>query len=188
MDTYEAKELLANSLRCLAISMEQIRLREIGKVVGREEPMQDHLAECTWGVRPYESMDVDECLKYLRRLYKGLSQAADHERKTDYIVMTTKCDVSIIQIADMVFGMIGHDFPEDLLACAKEINEVYKKLLPSGKKYNPTKYGCEKVVEKFLNQAEAIIKKYHLNTWKDGRFSLPMGYLQSWMENKYWKR
>ena len=41
MNTYEAKELLANSLRCLAMSMEQIRLREIEKVVGREEPMQD---------------------------------------------------------------------------------------------------------------------------------------------------
>lgn len=187
MELYEAKAILGTSLRCLAMSMEEIRKREIDMVRGQDEPMQDHLAECTWGVRPYESMDVDECLKYLRRLYKGLCQAAEHERKADYIVMTTKCDVSVIQIADMVFGMIGHDFPEDLLACATEINEVYKKLLPSGKKYNPTEFGCEKVVEKFLNQAEAIIKKYHLDTWRDGRISLPMGYLQAWMERKYWK-
>ena len=34
MNTYEAKELLANSLKCLAMSMEQIRQRETEKVMG----------------------------------------------------------------------------------------------------------------------------------------------------------
>ena len=62
MNTYEAKVLLANSLRCLVMSMEQIRLREIEKVVGREEPMQDHLAQCTCGVStPYEGSSVENC-------------------------------------------------------------------------------------------------------------------------------
>ena len=34
MDTYEAKKILADSLRCLARSMDQIRLRELEKVSG----------------------------------------------------------------------------------------------------------------------------------------------------------
>lgn len=41
MDTYEAKKLLADSLRCLARSMDQIRLRELEKVMGDDEPMQE---------------------------------------------------------------------------------------------------------------------------------------------------
>ena len=44
MNTYEAKKLLLQSLRCLAMSMEQIRQRETEKVMGDDEPMQDHLA------------------------------------------------------------------------------------------------------------------------------------------------
>ena len=47
MNTYEAKVLLRQSLICLAMSMEQIRLRETEKCMGYDEPMQDHLAQCT---------------------------------------------------------------------------------------------------------------------------------------------
>lgn len=116
MNTYEAKELLANSLRCLAMSMEQIRLREIEKVVGREEPMQDHLAECTAGLHP--------------QAQKLLPAKGHHVKSHDH---------------------------------------------------------CMMVVMKFQKEAMTIIEKYGYKTWQDGMYSLPLGYLQSWMEREYWE-
>lgn len=69
MDTYEAKVLMEDSVRCLARMMEQIRLREIGKVVGDDEPMQDHLAQCVSPVPPYEGMSFEDCMEYLKDLH-----------------------------------------------------------------------------------------------------------------------
>ena len=53
MDTFEAKNLLEESVRCVARMMEQIRLRECEKVMGLDEPMQDHLAQCSQTFAPY---------------------------------------------------------------------------------------------------------------------------------------
>ena len=46
MDCYELKELLAESVRNLARTMDQVRLRELENCAGKDEPMQDHLSIC----------------------------------------------------------------------------------------------------------------------------------------------
>ena len=40
---------------------------------------------------------------------------------------------------------------------------------------------------KFQKEAMTIIEKYGYKTWQDGMYSLPLGYLQSWMEREYWE-
>lgn len=185
MNTYEAKVLLANSLRCLVMSMEQIRLREIEKVVGREEPMQDHLAECTAGLHPHEEMDVENCLEYLKKLYIGFKDASDHE-----ILLENKFSIAELElgnICDMIIGFINHDYPDNLVACAREINQLAQKLLPAKGHHVKSHDHCMMVVMKFQKEAMTIIEKYGYKTWQDGMYSLPLGYLQSWMEREYWE-
>ena len=58
--------------------MEQIRHREIEKVMDDDEPMQDFLAECCCTIRPHEGSTAEDCIKYLDRLYKGFSEASEH--------------------------------------------------------------------------------------------------------------
>lgn len=185
MDTYEAKELMEDSLRCLARMMEQIRLREIEKVVGYDEPMQDHLAQCTLNVTPYESMDFEKCLEYLKDLHQGFKEAAEHEIKLE-----TKFSVAELElghICDMVMGFIGHGFPDDLVACAQEIDQVVKEVLPRGKSYIKSDEGCKKMLEVFVPKAKDIIEKHGYKTWADGAYSLPLGYLTAWICREYWE-
>lgn len=186
MDTYEAKELLADSLRCLARSMEQIRLREIEKVVGEDEVMQDHLAECTWAHVPYDGMSVDDCCDYLKRLYKGFDEASKHEIKMERKFNMAEYDVA--HICDMVNTFIGHGFPDELVACAREIEKLAKHTLPAKDLYVKSDTMCGHVVNSFLKRAEEIIEKHHYKNWKKGDYSLSLGYLGAWMKRLYWNQ
>lgn len=186
MDTFEAKNLLEESVRCVARTMEQIRLREIEKIEGYDEPMQDHLAECTWAEVPHDETSFEDCLKYLERLHEGLIKAYEHERQSCITADKNNGDYDMVHICDMVMGMIGHGFPDYLVECAKEINTVVKKNFPSGN-YIQSDKGCSKLLEKIIPQAADIIKKHHLQTWRDGDYSLPLGYLQSWIARRYWR-
>ena len=184
MDTYEAKELLADSLRCLCRSMEQIRLREIEKVVGYDEPMQDHLAECTWAIVPYEDTSVEECLEYLKLLYKGFEQASNHTNTIEKSFNLARFDVA--HICDMVFGMIGHGFPKELVKCATEIHHLFEKKMHALGHYTKSEKGCEKLIGDFIPEAIEIMDKYGYKDWKDGEYSISVGYLISWTKRQYY--
>ena len=189
MDTYEAKELLADSLRCLCRSMEQIRLREIGKVVGYDEPMQDHLAECTHAIVPYEDSSVEVCLEYLKLLYKGFTDAYEHEHISNIVAMKNKDSFYVTHICDMVRSFIGHGFPDNLVACAREINDLLMKLYnPYDKTRIKSEKDYKKLMEKFIPKTVEIIKKYNEQMWNDGEYSLTMGYLEAWMYRLYWEK
>ena len=186
MNTYEAKVLLRQSLVCLAMSMEQIRIRETEKCMGYDEPMQDHLAQCTTTKTPYEMSSVEDCCEYLNSLYKGFEEASNHE-----ILMEKKfemADFDVAHICDMVMGYIGHGFPDNLVDCAREINDVADELLPPYSKYIQNDKGCKKLLSLFLKKTDEIIKKHHLQTWNDGEYSLPLGYLHDWMRRRYWEK
>ena len=184
MNTYEAKVLLENSLRCLAISMEQIRLREIDKVVGREEPMQDYLAECTRCIQPYQETSAEDCLNYLKNLYRGFCEASDH---TDQIEGKFSVDeYELGNVCDMIMGHIEHDFPDNLVECAREIYKLAINVMPAKDLYAKSKSLCEHVVASFEKQAAKIIEDHGCKTWNDGEYSLPLSYLGSWMERVYW--
>lgn len=185
MDCYEAKELLADGLRCLARSMAQIKAREVEKCVGVDEPMQDHLAECTHSIRPYEESSVEDCCQYLQLLYKGFDEAFEHEHlKCEKFAFA---DLDEADIADMVMGFINHRFPDDLCACAKEIRVIADKLVSPYGKHKTSETDYTKKVNKFISECDRIIEKHHLRTWGKGDYSLPLGYLESWFSRRYWK-
>lgn len=185
MDCYEAKELLADGLRCLTRMMAQIKEREVEKCIGYDEPMQDHLAECTHsGIHPYEGTSVEDCCKYLQLLYKGFDEACEHEILRNK--MYNLADYVEADIADMVMGCITHRFPADLCVCASEIRDVADKLVPEYGKHETSKTDYTKKVNKFMSECERIIEKYKLSTWKKGDYSLPLGYLENWFYRRYW--
>ena len=187
MDTYEAKNLLADSLRCLCRSMEQIRLRECQKCVGYDEPMQDHLAECTHAIVPYDDSSVEECLEYLKLLYQGFTEAFEHEHLANTVAMENSDSFYVTHICDMVRSFIGHGFPDNLVACAREINDLAMKLNnPYDKTRIKSEKGYKKLMEKFIPKTVEIIKKYNEQTWNDGEYSLTIGYLEAWMNRLYW--
>lgn len=184
MDTYEAKVLMEDSVRCLARMMEQIRLREIGKVVGDDEPMQDHLAQCVSPVPPYEGMSFEDCMEYLKDLHDGFKEASDHEIKMGRTF--SPAEIELGHICDMVMGFIGHGFPDELIACAHEIKNLVPARLPAKDLYVKSDTMCKHVVAHLQKEAETIIKKHGYKTWADGDYSLPLVYLSTWFRKQYW--
>lgn len=186
MDTYEAKVLLEDSVRCLARMMDQIRLRELEKCVGWNEPMQDHLAQCVSPCHPYEGSDFKECLEYLKDLHKGFKTASDHEIKMGRTFKPGNIELG--QICDMAWGFIGHGFPEKLVACAKEIEELALQVLPQGKNRTKSDKVCQDMLKAFCSKAASIIEKYGYKDWSEGDYSIQLGYLSAWMYRKYWEK
>lgn len=184
MDTFEAKELLVDSLRCLCRSMEQIRLREIEKVEGYDEPMQDHLSECTWSLVPYEDSDVEDCLKFIKRLYDGLEEASAHIQKMEMTFSVGNIEVGFI--CDMVNGCIGHGFPEKLVKCATEIHILFAQKMRDLGVYVKTELGCNKLIADFIPKAIEIMDKYGYKTWQDEEYSISVGYLMNWTKRQYY--
>ena len=177
---------MEDSVRCLARMMDQIRIRETEKAMGDDEPMQDHLAECTWALSPYEGTDFEDCLKYLERLHDGLQTASEHHIKKERLFSLANWEVG--DICDMVMGFIGHGFPEKLVMCAREIDQVAKKLLKAKGHYMKSDKMCDQVVEDFLKDACDIINKHGFKDWEDGKYSIQLGYLEAWMKRQYWEK
>lgn len=177
MEYIEAKGLLENSVRCVAMSMEQIRHRLIDRVMGKDEPMQDHLAECTWAIQPYEFSSVKECLEYLGHLYDGLSYAAKHD---DAVNKQELYQNNVALIADMLRGFTLSKYPEYLLNCARDVSDDAGVLLRkyASEKTEENRMAC---VTSFLQDVKDMAEDYGVNLHEEGKFSLPLAYLHDWM-------
>ena len=177
MEYIEAKELLENSVRCVAMSMEQIRRRLIDHVEGKDEPMQDHLAECTWAIQPYEFSSMEDCLKYLELLYNGLKHAAAHDEVVNRQELYVN-DVALI--ADMLRGFTLSKYPDYLLECARDVADDAQILL---RKYASVKTEENRriCVASFLEDLKEIAEDHGVKLQDEGKFSLPLAYLHDWM-------
>jgi hypothetical protein len=186
MDTYEAKILLYDSLCCLARMMEQIRIRECEKAMGNDEPMQDHLALCVAGSIPYDGMSVKGLCNYLQRLYNGFKEASDHEILADRKFELS--DYEIPHVCDMIMGFIGHGFHDDLVACAREVYAIARELVDPYERRMKSEKDFKKVMMEFFNRVIPITKKYGYDISGEKGYSVPIGYLQSWLKHMYWSK
>ena len=62
-----------------------------------------------------------------------------------------------------------------------------QKLLKANKRHVKSKDHRLLVAAEFLKEADGIIEKHGYKYWKDREYSLPLGYLHSWMEREYMK-
>ena len=181
MEYIEAKDLLENSVRCMAMSMEQIRRRLIEHASKYSEPMQDHLAQCCTGFPPYESSSMESCLEYLKQLHEGLAVAARHDAFVeDHKLYINNAD----EIADMMMGYIYESIPKHVMKSAREVAQTVYPLL--------VRYATKKsdknrqlMVDAFIDEVKASAKRNGVRLDCNGTFSLPISYLCSWIVNKY---
>ncbi len=176
-------ELLIESLRCLVKVMEQNLIREHRKCVDHDEPKQDHIAMCL-GRGPHECSNVDDCLDRLYRLNRGFEELCEHENLMHRKFKPDELEVA--HICDMIYAGIGHGFPDDLVACARELYDVAKRALPAKALYSKSDTLCDHVVKYFQKRADEVIDKHGCKTWLDGMYSLPLAYLGNWMKKFYW--
>lgn len=177
----EALKTMRMGLVSQCMMLEEVRRREVFKVMGEYQPMQDHLAECTWAQTPDLGWDVEKCLKYLASLHEGLQDAFLHGQMASKKGLDKDFDVAII--ADMLKGGINHNYPDNLVNCAKEVNELVKKMTPKvAKKGNENRLGWQR---KVMREIKNICDKYNIDFPIYGRWTIQEGYMMEWLKDIY---
>lgn len=161
--------------------LEVVRNKEIEKVAGDYMPMQDHLAECTWAEVPFEGWDVKECLDYLNKLHKGLTQAFEHGQLAIKKGLARNFEIAII--ADMLWGSIYNDYPDHLVLCAREVKDVVEKMTPKkAKKDKESRLKWQRMV---MKEIKIICDKHEVSFPIDKEWTIQESYMMAWLENIY---
>lgn len=161
--------------------LEVVRDKEIDKVAGEYLPMQDHLAECTWAQVPNLTWDVKECLDYLSKLHEGLTQAFEHGQLAARKGLARNFEIAII--ADMLWGSIYNDYPDNLLLCAREVKDVIDEMTP--KKIKKDKESRLEWQRSVMKEIAKICDKYDVDFPIYGDWTIQEGYMMSWLKSIY---
>lgn len=175
----EVLKTLRMGLVSQCMMLEVVLDKEIDKVAGEYLPMQDHLAECTWAKHPNLNWGVKECLDYLEKLYGGLSQAFIHGQLAKSKGLGP--DFEIAKIADMLWGSIYNEYPDDLVNCAKEVRDKVKEMTP--KKAKNTSEACFEWKKKVLKEIKKICDKYEIDFPIYREWTIQEGYIVEWLND-----
>ncbi len=178
MDVNEAKKLFDNSLRCLAISMNQIRYATANDYINYNQPLFDHLEYCT-RIDPGELSDSETCLRFLNILNSALDKAVEHEA----IIEEDDTNESLYMVSDMIAGHICIEYPQNLLTCAKDVMNLSSYLINKYSTREKTKDLDNEVLDEFLDNVSDILVGYGYEK-ASKKTSDQMRYLNFWMSRK----
>jgi hypothetical protein len=181
----EAIKAMEMNLRSTCMMLEAVRNNQVDKAIDYDWlPMQDHLALCIPTITISEESSVEDCLKYLGQLYKGLTKAMAHYKKGNRVLGVLECEEAYM--IDMLYGFIGHQFNEDYVKCARECVKAYNQtpINPNEEKNDENFIKWRRTV---LNKFNEILKKYKIDITNKGEWSIRVGYLEEWLGRKYWK-
>ena len=183
MDLLEVKSLFENSVRCLAISMQEAMKRQLMKLDDGDLAMNDHLVFSLPTSELYEDSDMETCLEALKSMYKGLQDVEafyywDHNNFSYH-------DGEAPLLATLIMAMVTDFKNENLPQCAIEVQNLSRVLLrsASGK---PNDIEFHRLLDKFLEGSKEITRKYNIDIEWGQDYSLPLGYLASWFKRWYW--
>ena len=138
------------------------------------EAEQDFFARNYWRNEP-QLTDVGQCNDLTEKGLHCLETVAAHRRKAAEYQLSA--DESIV--VDALWGWIPHNYPADYVQCAAALVTLADELLSKGAQKDKDAY-----VSAFFDKAAAIAASYHIEL-SLSTYSLPTGYLASWLEYKY---
>lgn len=181
MYLHEALKTMRMGLVSQCMLLEEVRRKEVYKVMGEYPPMQDFLAECTCAWIPDLEWDVEKCLKYLERVHNGLSHAFLHGQLA--ISKGLEKDFEVAKIADMLWGGVYNNYPDNLVSCAKEVKELVKKMTP--KEARKDKDERLEWQRKVIKEIKTVCDKYDIYFPIYGEWTIQEGYMMEWLKGVY---
>lgn len=180
MSLEDLKTTIEHGVGSLAAAFDVCRVELVEKAMQcGNMPLQDHFAECPVAVRRGAGYSVNDSLNDLGRLYAAISFALEREKT----ISKKQIDERVAVIADMMMGESQKDYSDELIACASEVSAIADRLLPPGKKHRKSKADCRKMVDQFVAEANACMQHHGFDLMDSGDYSLPLSYLQAWMES-----
>ena len=166
------KTAIEHGVCSLAAALDVCRQEQLKKAMEcGNMPLQDHFAECSVVAGRDAGCSVLDSLNYLERLYAAVSFALEREAA----ISRKQIDQRVAMIADMIMGESQNDYSD----------AIADRLLPPGKEHQKSKADCRKTAERFVAEAIACMDHHGFALTGDGGYSLPLAYLQAWMEGRW---
>ena len=170
------------NLRSVCMMLEVVRRQQLKRVMSEHYlPMQDFSADLEEHID--ERSDAETCLDYMKRLYKGLKYADEHVAlaRRNHIIE----DTEEANLADMLFGGIEHNFPDNLARCARECYDAYQRMLPV--QPDDSDETRHKWIAEVMQEFERIARKHSVNLVLNSKWRINEGYLTEWLNYKFWE-
>lgn len=171
-----------NSVKCVALSMQEAMKRQLLTLSDDDYAMNDHLVESLPTPELDEDSDVKDCLDALDMMQAGLQKVEDFEHWSAKNFGSR--DWEAPQIATLMMGFVAGFKNENLPQCAIEVQNMARELLRLASK-EPSKEEYAKLQEIFLDRLKETAEKYDINLQWSDTCSLPLMYLTDWFESRY---
>ena len=171
----------AKTRRVAALVCNIVMDAELNKAVRDNQAVQDYYAEHVFGVHSNNWQMVDDCEAFIERAMNGMGVVAHHYEEA----RKWGLEGEAVQVLDLLYGWVPHVFEEEAVATAREILDAANRLLPDELTLrNDT--GARAYISNVFKEAQQIAEKYDVDLDINDGYSLTIGYMDTWLDRKYW--
>ena len=171
----------AKTRRVAALVCRIVMRAELDKAARNNQAVQDYYAEHVYGTHSDNWQKVDDCEKFIQRAMEGMAEIARHYEES----RKWGLEGEAVQVMDMVYGWVPHVFEEEVVDTAREILEAANRLLPDELTLR-NDAGARAYIKNVFKKAQQIAEKYDVDLDIHDGYSLTIGYMETWLERKYW--
>ena len=171
----------AQTRRVAALVCRIVMEAELNKAVRDNQAVQDYYAEHVFGYRSDNWQRVDDCEKFIQRAMEGMAEIAHHYEES----RKWGLEGEAVQVMDMVYGWVPHLFEEEVVVTAREILDAANRLLPDELTLR-NDVGAREYIKNVFKEAQQIAEKNDVDLDINDGYSLTIGYMETWLERKYW--
>lgn len=166
-------EVLSNVARVIGELACTMRKDAIDKMMNRDLPLQDYLAN---GVSCICPEDPVECLEYAGNVLEYLQDMQKHIEKGFQLKLSDEER----EMMDILVGDAPNDYPSDYILLGKAVAEMASKRLEGCNHVTMTRKEAEKFVADFLKDVKKMADDRDLDLYHIFH-TLPIDYLSEWL-------
>lgn len=171
----------AEHRRVAALVCHIVLRAELDKAVRENQAVQDYYAENVYGARSYDWQQVSNCEEFIQRAIGGMGVVAHHYEES----RKWGLEGEAVHVNDMIYGWVPHVFEEEVVETAHEILEAANRLLPDELTLR-NDASARAYITNVFKEAEQIAEKHDVDLDVHDGYSLTIGYMETWLERKYW--
>jgi len=154
---------------------------EFDKALRDNQAAQDYYAEHIYGTSSDDWQQVSDCEQFIQRAVKGMEVVTHHYEES----RKWGLEGEAVHVNDMIYGWMPHVFEEEVVETAREILEAANRLLPDQLTLR-NDAGARAYINNVFKEAEQIAEKHDVDLDIHDGYSLTIGYMETWLERKYW--
>ncbi len=166
--------------RLAALITHRLVSSEADKSTTWNQTIQDYYAEHSLNTTVNWS-HVTDCEAFTKSAWEDMQVMGEHCAKARALGLTQEQQ----RVADALWSWVPHDFDDDVVLAAREICEQAQQLMPDALTIR-SEQGSRAYIIKVHPEIVRIANAHDVYLDTDDGYSLTMGYLNYWLDDKYW--